>query len=295
MNKYLTIFFIPFLFACKSKEVIVTQEPLKERSQAYLTRNIEKNKFDFEWLGMKLDAEFTSGEEQQGFKATVRMRKDSAVSVSVSPALGIEVLRLLVDKDSLKMVSDIPGDKYVFLGSVNQLTDLAKIDLDLSTLQDLLIGNPIGLSREEGRMKSGIEKLDVEYYTLVSRMSRRVRRASEDQDSLTNRDGRRVPKRLEDNDWISSKFWIESDLFKVVKCELTDIRTKRMVQINYSEFDEEDPSHYPHKCKIQIDDLKGKTSLDFKIVRVNTQNHYDFSFDYDKDYPIKGNRNERAE
>ena len=284
MNKYLTIFFIPFLFACKSKEVVVTQEPLKERSQAYLTRNIEKNKFDFEWLGMKLDAEFTSGEEQQGFKATVRMRKDSAVSVSVSPALGIEVLRLLVDKDSLKMVSDIPGDKYVFLGSVNELTELAKIELDLSTLQDLLIGNPIGLSREEGRMKSGIEKLDVEYYTLVSRMSRRVRRASEDQDSLTNRDGRRVPKRLEDNDWISSKFWIESNLFKVVKCELTDLR---MVQINYSEFDEDDPSHYPHKCNIQIDDVKGKTALDFKIVRVNTQNHYDFSFDYDKDYLIK--------
>ncbi|MFM2227451.1 MAG: hypothetical protein RL664_794 [Bacteroidota bacterium] len=287
MNKYFIILFIPFLFACKSKEVVVTQEPLKERTQAFLTRNIEKNRFEFDWLGMKLDAEFTSGEEQQGFKATVRMRKDSAVSVSVSPALGIEVLRLLVDKDSLKMVSDIPGDKYVFLGSVNQLTDLAKIDLDLSTLQDLLIGNPIGLSREEGRMKSGIEKLDVEYYTLVSRMSRRVRRASEEQDSLTNRDGRRVPKRLEDNDWISSKFWIESDLFKVVKCELTDIRTKRMVQINYSEFDEEDPSHYPHKCNIQIDDVKGKTALDFKIIRLNTQNHYDFSFDYDKDYPIR--------
>lgn len=287
MNKYITLFFIPFLFACKSKEVVVTQEPLKERSQAFLTRHIDKNKFDFEWLGMKLDAEFTSGEEQQGFKATVRMRKDSAVSVSVSPALGIEVLRLLVDKDSLKMVSEIPGDKYVFLGSVEQLTELAKIDLDLSTLQDLLIGNPIGLSREEGRMKSGIEKLDVEYYTLVSRMSRRVRRASEDQDSLSIRDGRRVPRRLEDNDWISSKFWIESSLYKIVKCELTDIRTKRMVQINYSDFDEEDPSHYPHKCNIQIDDVKGKTALDFKIVRLNTQNHYDFSFDYDRDYPIK--------
>ena len=289
MNKYIVIFFIPFLFACKSKQVVEIQEPLKERSQAFLTRHIDKNKFDFEWLGMKLDAEFTSGEEQQGFKATVRMRKDSAVSVSVSPALGIEVLRLLVDKDSLKMVSEIPGDKYVFLGSVDQLTDLAKIDLDLSTLQDLLIGNPIGLSREEGRMKSGIEKLDVEYYTLVSRMSRRVRRASEDQDSLSNNEGRRIPKRLEDNDWISSKFWIESNNYKVAKCELTDIRTKRMVQINYSEFDEEDPSHYPHKCNIQIDDVKGKTALDFKIVRLNTQNHYDFSFDYDKEYPIKRN------
>ncbi len=287
MNKYLVILFIPFFFACKSKEVVVTQEPLKERTQAFLTRHIDKNKFDFEWLGMKLDAEFTSAEQQQGFKATVRMRKDSAVTVSVSPALGIEVLRLLVDKDSLKMVSEIPGDKYVFLGSVDQLSDLAKIDLDLTTLQDLLIGNPIGLSREEGRMKSGIEKLDVEYYTLVSRMSRRIRRASEDQDSLSIRDGRRVTKRLEDNDWISSKFWIESNLYKVVKCELTDMRTKRLVQINYSEFDEEAVSHYPHKCNIQIEDVKGKTSLDFKIVRINTQNHYDFSFDYDKDYPIK--------
>ncbi len=287
MNKYLVILFVPFLFGCKSKEVVVTQEPLKERTQAFLTRNIEKNKFEFDWLGMKLDAEFTSGEEQQGFKATVRMRKDSAVSVSVSPALGIEVLRMLVDRDSLKMVSEIPGDKYVFLGSVEQLSELAKIDLDVSTMQDLLVGNPIGLSREEGRMKSGIEKLDVEYYTLISRLSRRVRRASEDQDTLLIREGRRVPKRLEDNDWISSKFWIESNFYKVAKCELTDLRTRRMVQINYSEFDEEDVSHYPHKCNIQIEDVKGKTSLDFKIVRLNTQNHYDFSFDYDKDYPIK--------
>jgi hypothetical protein len=287
LNKYLVILFVPFLFGCKSKEVVVTQEPLKERTQAFLTRNIEKNKFEFDWLGMKLDAEFTSGEEQQGFKATVRMRKDSAVSVSVSPALGIEVLRMLVDRDSLKMVSEIPGDKYVFLGSVEQLSELAKIDLDVSTMQDLLVGNPIGLSREEGRMKSGIEKLDVEYYTLISRLSRRVRRASEDQDTLLIREGRRVPKRLEDNDWISSKFWIESNFYKVAKCELTDLRTRRMVQINYSEFDEEDVSHYPHKCNIQIEDVKGKTSLDFKIVRLNTQNHYDFSFDYDKDYPIK--------
>ncbi len=287
MNKYLLILFIPVLFSCRSKEVVVTQEPLKERSQAFLIRHIDKNKFDFEWLGMKLDAEFTNGDEQQGFKATVRMRKDSAVSVSVSPALGIEVLRLLVDKDSLKMVSDIPGDKYVFLGSVSQLSELAKIDLDLSALQDLLIGNPIGLSREEGKMKSGIEKLDVEYYTLVSRLSRRVRRATESQDSLSNHEGRRISKRLEDNDWISSKFWIESNEYKIVKCELMDIRTKRMVQINYSDFDEEDLSHYPHKCNIQIDDIKGKTSLDFRIIRLNTQNHYDFSFDYDKDYPIK--------
>jgi hypothetical protein len=287
LNKYLLILFIPVLFSCRSKEVVVTQEPLKERSQAFLIRHIDKNKFDFEWLGMKLDAEFTNGDEQQGFKATVRMRKDSAVSVSVSPALGIEVLRLLVDKDSLKMVSDIPGDKYVFLGSVSQLSELAKIDLDLSALQDLLIGNPIGLSREEGKMKSGIEKLDVEYYTLVSRLSRRVRRATESQDSLSNHEGRRISKRLEDNDWISSKFWIESNEYKIVKCELMDIRTKRMVQINYSDFDEEDLSHYPHKCNIQIDDIKGKTSLDFRIIRLNTQNHYDFSFDYDKDYPIK--------
>ena len=287
MNKYLFILLIPVLFSCKSKEVIVTQEPLKERSQAFLIRHIDKNKFDFEWLGMKLDAEFTNGDDQQGFKATVRMRKDSAVSVSVSPALGIEVLRLIVDKDSLKMVSDIPGDRYVFLGSVDQLSALAKIDLDVSTLQDLLIGNPIGLSREEGKMKSGIELQDVEYYTLVSRLSRRVRRATESQDSLSNHEGRRISKRLEDNDWISSKFWIESNNYKIVKCELTDIRTRRMVQINYSDFDEEDLSHYPHKSNIQIDDIKGKTSLDFRIIRLNTQNHYDFSFDYDKDYPIK--------
>ncbi|MFM7722938.1 MAG: hypothetical protein ACKO7C_08040, partial [Bacteroidota bacterium] len=83
------------LFACKPKKDLVqqTEQDLKERSAGFLIRHVEKSNLDFEWLGMKLDVNLVLSEsDEQNFKAIVRMREDSAMSISISPALGIEML-----------------------------------------------------------------------------------------------------------------------------------------------------------------------------------------------------------
>ncbi|MFM9422434.1 MAG: hypothetical protein RIR06_895 [Bacteroidota bacterium] len=290
------------LFACKPNKDLVqpTEQDLKERSVGFLIRHVEKSNLDFEWLGMKLDANLVLSEsEEQNFKATVRMREDSAMSISISPALGIEMLRALIDRDSVQVVSEIPGDKWYFKDSNESLYNLLKLELDLKTLQYLFIGNPVGLTRDEGKLKSTIEG---DSYVLSTKLTRRVRRAAglpkeiEDTDALNDTlevADKKSSRRLEDNDWISSRFWIDPLYYKVKKCEFTDLRTMSSVIVEYQDFHEEHESHYPKK--ISIKSTKDKTQFNFEILRLNTENKYNFDFYIDPELTRKNLFNKEHE
>jgi hypothetical protein len=282
------------LFACKAKTDLVrsTDMELKERSVGFLIRHVEKSNLNFEWLGMKLDANVVLAQnEDQSFKATMRMRQDSALSISISPALGIEMLRALIVKDSVQVVSEIPGDKWYFKDSNESLYNLLKLELDLKTIQNLFIGNPIGLTRDEGKLKSTIEGNS---YVLSAKLSRRVRRAAglprevddvdEINDSLDFAD-KRPSRKIEDNDWISSRFWIDPVFYKISKCEFTDLRTMSTIVIEYSNFNEEHESHYPKNISIQS--IKDKTQFNFEIMRLSTENKYNFDFYIDPELTKK--------
>lgn len=263
---------------------------LKERSAGFLIRHVEKSNLNFDWLGMKVDANLVLNDnEEQNFKATVRMREDSAMSISISPALGIEMFRALIDKDSVQMVSEIPGDKWYFKDSNESLYNLLKLELDLKTIQDLFVGNPIGLSKDEGKLKSTIEGNS---YVLTTKLTRRLRRATglpkEGEEPVKDTleiIEKKTSRKLEDNDWISSRFWIDPILYKVHKCEFTDLRTMSSVSIEYGNFNEDHDSHYPKN--ISIKSSKDKTQFNFEILRLNTENKYSFEFFIDPDLTRK--------
>lgn len=280
--------------ACRAPQEVGSTEPVKERSSGFLIRKLEKSNFNFDWMGMKVDAEMVNGEDSQGFKATIRMRKDSAVWASVSPALGIEMIRILISEDSAKLISHIPGDKFVMLGDVKLLTESWGVDVELDMLQNFLIGNPVGMSKEEGKLKSGVEG---NYYTLVSKVSRKLKRVTGNEgksveelpDTLQIRPDLRprAQRKLED-DFLMVKYWIDPILMKVARCEFQNLKTHQRVNITYSEFDEELENHYPHRCELSMEGNVPRT-LSFKIIRINTQNHYEFPFEIDPEYPIKSN------
>ena len=74
------------LFACGKQKNVVKEKPVKNRSAGYLLKRYGENKYDFEWVGMKVDASFGTEEKSESFKATIRMRKDSVIWVSIVPA-----------------------------------------------------------------------------------------------------------------------------------------------------------------------------------------------------------------
>jgi hypothetical protein len=75
--------------------------------------------------------------------ATLRMYKDSAIWLSANAVLGIEAIRLLITKDSVKIIDKL--NKNYTARSVDYLQEVTQLPLDLKTVQDLLIGNPVFL------------------------------------------------------------------------------------------------------------------------------------------------------
>lgn len=77
---------------------------------------------------------------QNGIAVFLRMQKDSCIWISIRPVLGIELVRVLITPDSVKMINFFK--KTLTLRSADSLQQLLNIPCDFRTLQDLLIGNP---------------------------------------------------------------------------------------------------------------------------------------------------------
>lgn len=87
----------------------------------------------------KLDYNTPRG-SQNGINAFVRIRRDSALWISIRPVLGIEYIRVLVTPDSVKVINFFK--KTLTVRSADSLGQLLSVPFNFGTLEDLLVGNP---------------------------------------------------------------------------------------------------------------------------------------------------------
>ncbi len=104
--------------------------------------NIKNNTIDFNTFSarVKIDFEGSNGKKND-FTAVLRLKKDSALWVSINAILGIEAFRILITPDSIKVLNKL--DKFVQLRSVNYLQEITRIPFTFQELQALIVGNPI--------------------------------------------------------------------------------------------------------------------------------------------------------
>ncbi len=102
---------------------------------------MKQNYFDFTWFSAKAKVSIVNSDGKTDFTASVRMKKDSAVWMSISPALGIEVARVMMTQDSVRVVDRI-NKKYYSYG-YEFFKGYTPVAITLSTLQDILAGIPI--------------------------------------------------------------------------------------------------------------------------------------------------------
>ena len=123
-------------------------------------------------MSAKADVTLDAGKGSRSFKAHLRMVSDSAIWISVTPALGIEVARALLTMDSL-LVLDKINDQY-WTGSIDQAQERFGVRPELELLQEAIMGMPIGLDTAE-RYRSAREE---GMYTLSSKERRKFIRAA---------------------------------------------------------------------------------------------------------------------
>jgi hypothetical protein len=107
--------------------------------------SLKSKRIDFKTFSAKIKVDYTdktgNGPDLTVF---VRMQKDSAIWLSINATVfSYEAFRVLITPDSVKVLNK--KDKLVQLRSVSYLKELVQLPFDFSTLQDLIIGNPVYL------------------------------------------------------------------------------------------------------------------------------------------------------
>lgn len=109
--------------------------------KAMLTQ-IAENRIPFTTFSAKVGVDYKATDGKgHSVNANIRMYRDSAIWVSVNAVLGIEAIRLLITKDSVKLMNKL--DKTYAVRGIDFLQQSTNLPLNLHTLQELIIGNPV--------------------------------------------------------------------------------------------------------------------------------------------------------
>lgn len=221
----------------------------------------------------KADVDLVMPDATRSFRSAVRLVTDSALWVSITPALGIEVARALVTMDSVKVLDRLK-DTY-FVGGRDSAWARFGIDPDLDLLQQALLGRPIGLDPRE---KYRVDREDG-HYVLTSREKRRFVRAAEDilpGDTLADdRDmkERRLERTLRkagEREAIVFRYWVEPDSFRVVRVLVSDLARDQQADVRYAEVGTGEAPPFPHRISLSLSDPVRHASGTLQLTRIDT-------------------------
>lgn len=105
----------------------------------------KSQKIDFKTFNAKIKVESSGNNgKNPDISAVVKIVKDSAIWMSLSATfLNVEVYRVLITKDSVILINK--QDKEIQYRSLDYLQEVTQIPFDFTTLQNLIIGNPVFL------------------------------------------------------------------------------------------------------------------------------------------------------
>ena len=131
----------------KDTQLVVTPAPVDSvdslNGASDVLKSLARNKINFTTFSAKIKVQYEDYKgKQPDFNAFVRLYKDSVLWISINATfLSIEAFRILITKDTIIILNKL--NKQVEYHSFNYIEDIAHIPLTFSTLQDIVIGNPV--------------------------------------------------------------------------------------------------------------------------------------------------------
>ncbi|MCS6796310.1 MAG: DUF4292 domain-containing protein, partial [Raineya sp.] len=119
---------------------------------------------NFKYLSSNSKIDFTDGTNEEKFKTTMRICKDSLIWLSLQANIGVEGMRILIDKDSIRFLN-YQAKTYQSL-SFGQMSQQYGITINYALCQAILLGEmPIKEFDEKKVIK------DTSHYIIRQRMN----------------------------------------------------------------------------------------------------------------------------
>jgi len=268
-----------FSFSCKHKKKIQKTQTevaisdtttgrckLDFKNSKALSKYVKENEFDFVWVMAKANVETRIDGKEESFDIRVSVRKDSAMLITIQYLLGIQVAKILITKDSVRMVNYI--QKNYFKGDFAYINDILNADLDFNVLQAVLFGNSAEFYEDDELKLKPVTDRENCHYLLSTERKRRLRRLQSGDNELK--------KALQ-------ILTLNPDNYKIIKNEFSDPATNRSFIANYKNFTQKDSVYAPYHVDIDIVAEK-KASVKIDYVRIEKNKPQTLNLNIPKSY-----------
>ena len=116
-------------FSCKKKG----------SKSATLSDKVMNNDFTFDYLSTKAKVNYLDSEQNLSTGMNIKMKQDSAIWLSITPALGIEMMRILIRKDSVFMLNRLKKEYYA--GSFELIQKQLGLNVNYRLVEKMMLGN----------------------------------------------------------------------------------------------------------------------------------------------------------
>lgn len=104
---------------------------------------IDQTKIDFKTMNARFKVDYESATNADNYIVNVSIQKDSAMYITIRGAMGVIGLKAIINKDSVVLIYPLRKNKKIEYKSIGFLQEVIKIPFNYSTIQSLIIGNPI--------------------------------------------------------------------------------------------------------------------------------------------------------
>jgi hypothetical protein len=237
-----------FFSACKSRQ---KAQPVpaaegkgpQEASVQQLLARLDSTAFKSDWVQGKASVTTFQEGNETSFNINLRARRDSVLWISISPLLGIEVARVLITPDSVKLLDRL-NNRYQ-ASSFEAINKLLQLKVNFEIVQSLLFGNFFAYKKNENRFNSVY--LEDKFYILSSLNKKKLKRALEEKDL---------------NKPVIQDVYINDAYFKIFKMSVEDQKIGKTLLVEYEDFRQTDFGQFPFKSNTKVTSEK---ELEIKI------------------------------
>jgi hypothetical protein len=260
---------VSFLLAGCTTSRHIIKAPLKEQGADYLFGQLKKSEIHFSDLSAKFSAEYTNDKKTTSFSGQIRIQHDSLIWISISPLLGIEMMRVVLTNDSVKYINRISS--AFFLRDFNYMNRLLNKALDFDMVQAFLLGNDFSFY-ENGKFKAGV---DNGLYKLSTAQRHKLKKYLRQNDSIDN-----IPLQ---------HIWLDPNNFKITQVLIKEIeKDNRKFEARYSAFEEISGQQFPTNLSFAIETGESKVSIKVNYSKIVINQNQNFPFRIPGSYqPIK--------
>jgi hypothetical protein len=223
-----------------------------------------ENQISFDYLNAKFSSVYQKGKKKTDLRGQLRIRKDSIIWVSLSPALGIEAARISLTNDTVKFINRL--NKTYITGEYKMLDSLLRTTIDYSIVESMIIGNDLtqyDVDKFKASIDNGFYRITIQKRTKIRKFIKR---------------GEIETKVLVQN------IWLDPENFKIRQIEIKELgEDNKKLQVFYNKYQAVESQLFPSEIRIEII-AENKITIDINFGKTELNQKLKFPFRISKKY-----------